>query len=63
MKVILFFILMMVYLNICSASALDEILKDVEVSGVIRYTYGTSKGKNIHGYNFNKNDINMSKIN
>ncbi|WP_337200275.1 pyruvate ferredoxin oxidoreductase [Campylobacter molothri] len=63
MKVILFFILMMVYLNICSASALDEILKDVEVSGVIRYTYGTSKSKNIHGYNFNKNDINMSKIN
>ncbi|WP_337197472.1 MULTISPECIES: pyruvate ferredoxin oxidoreductase [Campylobacter] len=54
---------MMVYLNICSASALDEILKDVEVSGVIRYTYETSKSKNIHGYNFNKNDINMSKIN
>ncbi|MFX3654191.1 pyruvate ferredoxin oxidoreductase [Campylobacter sp. LH-2024] len=54
---------MMVYLNICSASALDEILKDVEVSGAIRYTYGTSKSKNIHGYNFNKNDINMSKIN
>ncbi|MBZ7936411.1 MULTISPECIES: pyruvate ferredoxin oxidoreductase [Campylobacter] len=63
MKIILFFISMMLCLNVCNATPLDEIFKDIEVSGTIRYTCGNSKSKNIHGYNFNRNDINISKIN
>ncbi|MGH2327793.1 mini-MOMP protein [Campylobacter taeniopygiae] len=63
MKIILFFISMIFCLSVCDATPLDEIFKDIEASGTIRYTYGNSKSKNIHSYNFNKHDINISKIN